>query len=223
MSTRRRLTGASVVAAVLALCIGAPLVVLAGRSAYDLSVVKTHQGNFTQGSNGTFTVTLSATTISGNSTINGETLTATDTLPSGLSYVTAGGPSFSCSASGQVVTCTGTPTMTTSQTVTFTVVAGAASVGTLTNSVSYTDQFAEDTNTANNSATDVVTVDATSSSTTTPTTTSTGTVSPTSTIAAPSAGVSPAGGSGGAGLLVALLATGGVLGGALGISAWRRR
>jgi uncharacterized repeat protein (TIGR01451 family) len=227
--TRRRITGALVVTGVLAICIGAPLAVLAGRSSYDIAVAKSHQGNFTQGSTGTFTVTLSVSTVSNNSTLNGETVTATDTLPNGLSYVSAGGGTspntFSCSASGQVVTCTGVPTMTTSQTATFTVVVSAVSSGTLTNSVSYTDSFSEDTNTANNSATDVVTVDpaATSSSTTPSTSTSTATVSPTSTIAAPSAGAGPTGGFGGAGLVVALLASLGVLGSALGISAWRRR
>jgi hypothetical protein len=230
--TRRSLAGAAVVAGVLALCVGAPLAVLAGRTPFDLAVTKTHQGNFTAGGSGTFTVTFSAAQVSGGAaaTISGDPITATDSLPNGLSYVTAGGPAFTCSNSGQVATCTATPTFTQGQAFSFTVVAAAASSGssTVTNSVSYNDSFSEDTNPDNDSATDVVTVDAatTSSTTTTPTTTtstSTAAVSPTSTITAPSAGGSPAGGMGGAGLLVALLATGGVLGSALGVSAWRRR
>jgi uncharacterized repeat protein (TIGR01451 family) len=68
----------------------------------DLTVVKTHAGNFTQGQNGTYTITA---TNSGGATTSG-TVTVSDTLPAGLTYVSATGTGWTCGAAGQVVTCT---------------------------------------------------------------------------------------------------------------------
>jgi uncharacterized repeat protein (TIGR01451 family) len=72
----------------------------------DLTIAKTHTGNFTQGqSNASYTLTV---TNNGNSATTG-TVTVTDTLPTGLAFSSGSGTGWNnCSASGQVVTCTRT-------------------------------------------------------------------------------------------------------------------
>jgi uncharacterized repeat protein (TIGR01451 family) len=68
----------------------------------DLSIAKTHTGNFTTGQNGDYTLTVSN---AGPNSATGTT-TVTDTLPAELTYVSGAGTGWSCSAAGQVVTCT---------------------------------------------------------------------------------------------------------------------
>jgi MSHA biogenesis protein MshQ len=68
----------------------------------DLALAKSHAGNFTTGQNGTYTLTVSN---AGPSTATGPT-TVTDTLPAGLTYVSAIGTGWTCNAVAQVVTCT---------------------------------------------------------------------------------------------------------------------
>ena len=68
----------------------------------DISISKTHSGNFTVGQNGVFTLDVSN---NGPSAASG-TITVTDTLPAGLGYVSATGSGWSCGAAGQDVTCT---------------------------------------------------------------------------------------------------------------------
>ncbi len=67
-----------------------------------LTLTKTANGSFVRGSTGSYTLTASN---SGTAATSG-TLTISDTLPTGLSYSSASGTGWSCSASGQVVTCT---------------------------------------------------------------------------------------------------------------------
>jgi uncharacterized repeat protein (TIGR01451 family) len=67
----------------------------------DLTLSKTHGGNFTVGRQGGYTLTV---TNVGDGPSSGQ-ITVTDTLPAGLSYVSASGTGWSCSASGQTVTC----------------------------------------------------------------------------------------------------------------------
>ena len=68
----------------------------------DVAVSSTHTGNFTQGSTGQFTLGVNndaaATATQGD-------ITVTDTLPSGLTPTSASGNGWSCTVSGQVVTC----------------------------------------------------------------------------------------------------------------------
>jgi len=68
----------------------------------DLAISKTHTGNFSAGQNGVYTLSVS------NYGPNDETgtITVTDTLPAGLTYVSATGTGWSCGAVGQDVTCT---------------------------------------------------------------------------------------------------------------------
>ncbi len=68
----------------------------------DLSIAKSHAGTFTTGQNGAYTLTVSN---AGPSASSGTT-TVTDTLPVGLSFVSASGTGWTCGAVGQVVTCT---------------------------------------------------------------------------------------------------------------------
>ena len=68
----------------------------------DLYVVKSHTGTGTVGGAVTFTL------LVGNKgpTVDPGPVVVTDTLPVGLTYVSASGPGWTCTASGQVVTCT---------------------------------------------------------------------------------------------------------------------
>lgn len=72
----------------------------------DLAISKSHTGNFVAGQQGVYTITVSNN--GPNATSAGSTITVTDTLPAGLSYVSASGSGWNCSAAGQVVTCTRT-------------------------------------------------------------------------------------------------------------------
>jgi len=67
----------------------------------DLAMSTTHTGTFVAGENGAYTLTV---TNNGPSPAVG--LTITDTLPDGLEFVSATGTGWTCSASGQTVTCT---------------------------------------------------------------------------------------------------------------------
>ncbi|MFN8571509.1 MAG: hypothetical protein U0132_05580 [Gemmatimonadaceae bacterium] len=68
----------------------------------DLTIAKSHSGAFTVGSNGAYTLLVSNV---GSATTTG-TVTVSDPLPTGLTYVSATGTGWSCSAVVQVVTCT---------------------------------------------------------------------------------------------------------------------
>jgi uncharacterized repeat protein (TIGR01451 family) len=72
-------------------------------TAPDLTVAKSHTGNFYQGQAGAqYTITVS--NIGGTATTG--TITVTDTLPAGLTYASGTGTGWACGAAGQVVTCT---------------------------------------------------------------------------------------------------------------------
>ena len=68
----------------------------------DLTVDKSHVGNFTANSNGSWTIKVRNVS---DERADGPT-TVTDTLPPGLQYVSGGGTGWNCGASGQDVTCT---------------------------------------------------------------------------------------------------------------------
>ena len=67
-----------------------------------LTIVKSHAGNFIAGTNGAYTLTVNNT---GGGTVSGTT-TVTDTLATGLTYVSGTGTGWTCGVAGQVVTCT---------------------------------------------------------------------------------------------------------------------
>jgi uncharacterized repeat protein (TIGR01451 family) len=69
----------------------------------NLSVTKSHVGNFQQGQSGaSYTLRIAN---SGTATTSG-VITVTDNLPAGLSFASAGATGWSCAAAGQVATCT---------------------------------------------------------------------------------------------------------------------
>jgi uncharacterized repeat protein (TIGR01451 family) len=75
------------------------------QGASDLSITKTHVGNFTVGVDGAYTLTVRNV---GSGTLDGE-ITVHDPVPAGLQVVSASGTGWSCTVSGQDVDCTATP------------------------------------------------------------------------------------------------------------------
>ncbi|WP_017719172.1 DUF11 domain-containing protein [Kamptonema formosum] len=121
----------------------------------DLTIAKTHTGNFTAGGQGTYTISVSNAANAGPTT---GTITVTDTLPNGLTFVSGSGSGWTCSASGQTVTCTNAGPLAAGASSTITLTVNATAAGNVTNSASVSTP--EETNTGNNSATDSTTVTA---------------------------------------------------------------
>jgi len=122
----------------------------------DLAISKTHIGNFYVGQNGTYTISVQ----NNGPNIEPGIITVTDTLPAGLSYISATGTGWSCNASGQTVTCTragnlGVGTSTANITLSVSISASATPSVTNTASVSGTNF---DNISSNNSDSDTVTV-----------------------------------------------------------------
>ena len=68
----------------------------------DLSIVSSHTGNFGVGFDETYAVTVR----NAGSVPTTGTITVTDSLPDGLTFVSGAGPGWACTPSGPVVTCT---------------------------------------------------------------------------------------------------------------------
>lgn len=111
-------------------------------NAPDLTVSKSHNGNFIVGTNGVYTLTVNNLGARATSTSN---VVVTDTLPAGLTYVSAApvapDTTWSCGAVGQVVTCTRLAANTiaansSSTPIVVTVLPTAAAVPAVTNHVS---------------------------------------------------------------------------------------
>ncbi|MCL4215331.1 MAG: DUF11 domain-containing protein, partial [Gemmatimonadales bacterium] len=126
--------------------------------ATDLIIAKTHSGNFTVGVNGVYTLTV---TNQGRLASSG-TVTVTDVLPAGLSFVSGTGTGWSCGAVGQTVTCTNATAIAASggtSVITLTVGVAAAAAPSVTNSASVAGGGEPAGNTGNNaSGPDVTTV-----------------------------------------------------------------
>ena len=69
----------------------------------DLSIQKRSVGNFLVGQQGTYTLRVRNAPRGGPTT---EPITVTDTIPTGLTFVSATGTNWTCSAAGQSLTCT---------------------------------------------------------------------------------------------------------------------
>jgi len=125
-------------------------------TATDLFIIKSHTGPFVVGQNATYTIQ----TLNSGTTASNGLITVTDTLPAGLTFVSATGVnSWTCSASGQVVTCT-TPAAvgngSLGNNITITVTPTAAAVPSVTNTAVVTG--GGDSNPANNTTADVTLV-----------------------------------------------------------------
>jgi uncharacterized repeat protein (TIGR01451 family) len=124
----------------------------------DLTLTKTHTGNFTVGTPASYTL---AVQNAGTAATSG-TVTITDTLPTGLSLpngtVTLTGTNalnWNCNASSNVITCTSNTVIAAGTNSTFTLTGiqvGAAAIPTVTNNA--TVAGGNDVNTTNNTATD---------------------------------------------------------------------
>ncbi len=121
----------------------------------DLTVSKTHSGNFTQGQTGaTYSITV---TNSGTASTNGTTVSVADTLPTGLTATAISGTGWTCVLG--TLTCTRTTVLTAGSSypaITLTVNVANNAPASVTNSV--TVSGGGQTNTANDTATDPTTV-----------------------------------------------------------------
>ncbi|HWW74522.1 MAG TPA: DUF11 domain-containing protein, partial [Pyrinomonadaceae bacterium] len=121
----------------------------------DLTIAKGHSGNFIQGQNGAYTITV---TNSGGVASSGA-VTVTDTLPAGLTPGTATGTGWSCGTSGQTVTCTRSDALSGGASypaINIPVAVAPNAALSLTNTA--TVSGGSDSNTGNNSASDPTTV-----------------------------------------------------------------
>jgi uncharacterized repeat protein (TIGR01451 family) len=124
----------------------------------DLRITKTHTGNFNMGSNGAYTIRVSNGAVAMDSELS--TITVTDTLPAGFSYVSGTGTGWSCSAAGQVVTCTHAPPVAPGGSLpdlTLTVAVGPTALVASVNTATVTSG-SYDADTSNNAVTDPTTV-----------------------------------------------------------------
>ena len=121
----------------------------------DLSLTKTRGAALVPGTNATYT--LNVTNAGPN--VAPQPITITDTLPAGLTFVSGVGTGWSCSAAGQVVTCTRTGTLASgaSSSLVLTVAVSAGATGAITNTATVTGT-AIDSTPANNTATDSYTI-----------------------------------------------------------------
>lgn len=123
----------------------------------DLSLTKTHVGNFTVGGTNVYTLTVS--NLAGNQRED-NSVVVTDVLPAGLTYVSGVGGGWTCGAAGQTVTCTHPPTLDSGSSlppIALTVAATGAAVPSVTNTASVTSS-SFDVSAANNGASDVTVV-----------------------------------------------------------------
>ena len=122
----------------------------------DLFITKHHAGAFAVGVNGTYGIALFNQGVAATS----GTITVTDTLPAGLTFVSGTGVTWTCGAVGQIVTCT-TPGPATAASpypnnITLTVMPGAASAPGVTNAAAVTG--GNDCDLTNNATTDVTVI-----------------------------------------------------------------
>jgi len=124
-------------------CVGAAL------PTSNFGVTQTRSGALVPGQNASYDI---AVTNAGPDTTTG-TITVTDTLPAGLSYVSAAGSGWSCSVSGQTVTCTHA-TGASVPVLTLTVAVSPTAAGNITNTVTVANSATIDPDQANNTSTD---------------------------------------------------------------------
>ena len=138
--------------------LAAQIVSVTSEPLVDMSLTKSHTGNFTVGTNATFTLTVS--NASGLQSVD-YPITVTDTLPAGLSYVSGVGTGWTCGAVGQTVTCTHAAPLASGASlpaITLTVTVGNAAYPSVTNAATVSSPGTNDVNSANNTASDTVTV-----------------------------------------------------------------
>ncbi len=123
----------------------------------DLTVTKSHTGNFTMGVNGVYTLAVSN---AGGAPTAG-TVTLADVLPAGLGFVSATGSNWNCGFATGTVTCARTNVINAGNSapaITLTVSVAAAAVPSVTNTASVSGGGEPAANNGNNSDSDPTTV-----------------------------------------------------------------
>lgn len=131
-------------------------VAISVRPAPDLAVVKSHVGFFNEGQNGIYTIQVNNVGTGYDDGIK----TITDVLPVGLNYITFIGTGWNCSAAGQNLSCTNSDYLAVGAALSPLYIYVTPDVNAIP-SVSNTATISStnfDTNTLNNSATDIATV-----------------------------------------------------------------
>jgi uncharacterized repeat protein (TIGR01451 family) len=127
----------------------------------DLRVTKSHAGSFTVGTNGVYTITVDNTL--GAAPTSG-VITVTDTLPTGLTFVSATGTGWACASAPPAVTCTSAGVIpagaTSANPIALTVAVAPTAVPSVTNQVSVSGGNEPAANTGNNTAFDPTNVGA---------------------------------------------------------------
>ncbi|MBV6424384.1 MAG: hypothetical protein NAOJABEB_02194 [Steroidobacteraceae bacterium] len=135
----------------------AQIVSVTSQPTVDLSITKTHSGNFAAGTNGTYTLRVSN---AAGQQREDNVVTVTDTLPAGLGFVSGAGVGWTCSAAGQDVTCTHPPILDPGQSLpdlTLTVAVSGAAVPAVTNTAQVSSG-SFDIDASNNTASDATVV-----------------------------------------------------------------
>ncbi len=135
----------------------AQIVSVTSEPVVDLSIATSHTGNFSVGTNGTYSITVSNQPGSQPTDFP---IVVTDTLPTGLTFVSGSGTGWSCSASGQTVSCTHAGPLAASSslpTLSIVVAVGNAAAPAVTHQVQVTTP-SHDPDSSNNAASDPTTV-----------------------------------------------------------------
>lgn len=136
--------------------LGAEIVSVTNTPVSDLAITKSHVGDFAVNTNGTYTI---GVTNNGPSATTGS-ITVTDTLPTGVTYVSATGTGWSCSFSTPTVTCTRSSVLgsgASAGNITLTVTPGNAAYPSFTNTATVSGVNFDNVS-GNNTATDPTTV-----------------------------------------------------------------
>ncbi len=123
----------------------------------DLTLTKSHAGSFTQGGTGSYTLIVKNV----NTAASSGAVTVTDPVPSGLTPTAASGSGWSCTLSGQTVTCASSTSIagsSSSSAITLAVNIASNAPSNLTNTA--TVSGGGETNTANDAASDPTTIGA---------------------------------------------------------------
>jgi uncharacterized repeat protein (TIGR01451 family) len=121
----------------------------------DLTITKTHTGDFVQGQTGTYTVTVTNAGVGPTTS----TVAVIDALPLGLTPTTAGGPGWTCSVASVAVGCERTDALAAAASyppIVITVTVAADAPTSVTNTVGVAG--GGDSNSANNAATDITAI-----------------------------------------------------------------
>lgn len=136
--------------------LGAEVVSVTNTAVSDLAITKTHSGDFGVNKNGAYTI---GVTNNGPSATSG-TITVTDTMPTGVTFVSATGTGWTCSFSAPTVTCTRSSVLAngaSTPNITLTVNPGNAAYPSFTNTASVSGVNFDNIS-GNNSASDPTTV-----------------------------------------------------------------